>query len=1248
MVLTMVFGLVVPAYASTPAAEYTVTATYDSNKGHVSIGYPSGKSTAAAGETVRISTDANDGYVLKSITPPEGVTLTAVSGSTTDFTFVMPASNISVAVEFEEPQYAYTLSTAYEAIFGTVTLSQNGANKDDIVKVFVDPETDYVVDTVIARYGTNKSIVATAVGIDSYEFKMPAANTTVEVTFRSAYGAYDITLVNNSSRGDVSIVPAADKNDTVKIYVVPKAGYEVFDIDIYRTNKTSVTYTLISGSGYDYFVMPAYDVTVEVTYTTASGNYYVDLDYEETEGYVYLYKHNVSYGDFVNINYEAFAGYEIDTVSVFVTGTSTPVTVLTRVNNGVTNYFFKMPANDVTVSVDFKEYTGIYDVNLNFDGIGGDVTFNRSIANKGDIIKIYVDTDTNFSLSSLLVKDSDGSRVKHYEESDYYYFTMPEDDVTVYVELDEASDVGDYYVDIEDYNSECGSVRTSHNSADYRDTVTITITPNTGYYVLYVYVETDNGNDVSVRGTGKTRYFTMPSDDVIVSVIFAKGTVDDDEEDDDDDGYGDYTVSMVFDYLEGDIEIDKNSADEGEIVKIYTYPDPDYEVDDVYVIRKDYNDYVDVYSNGSYYYFYMPDSDVTVYVEFYAFDDESNYDGDYYIDLYFDEDYGTVRTTPYFGDYNDTVKIYVYPEVGYEVDSVVVRKENSTGTVTVRKSNNYYYFTMPKDDVAVYVEFCKENDDDDTTTTPSNVKHDIDLYYDEYYADVIQSHDTAKAGTRVDIEIDLVGSNTVKRVNVICQTTGESVTVKRSGTDYYFTMPDDDVFVDVVFKVEATGAYFVEYEFDEDQGTVRYSASMAGRATDVRFYVEPAEGYLIDEIEVFRDDNGRVITYEQLTNTIYRFTMPASDAVVVVTFKKEVVNYAVNVSTDTTMGTVTASTTVATAGTVISITPTPKTGYELDKITVTEHATNKPVSVKESNGVFTFTLPEASVNVNVNFKKRPVSYYIVSDYDNTMGKVTLSTGFATKGTTVTVTVKPEDEHEIVSVVGSYTSNGTTIICVPGANNTYTFTMPEDNVQIKVTMKQSVHVCSLLNYADVDLNEWYHKALDYVVKKGIMNGIGKDSAGKDYFNPKGTTTRAMVTTVLWRIAGSPKSTAALPYTDVPEGQWYTEAVRWAAANGLLINVTTGNKFEPNATIAREQFADVIYRFEQFKAGGKLEKPAYQLNFSDLNLLSDWAKDSMNWCNVNKIINGNANGTLNPKGSTTRAELAQILLNYKDFN
>ena len=168
------------------------------------------------------------------------------------------------------------------------------------------------------------------------------------------------------------------------------------------------------------------------------------------------------------------------------------------------------------------------------------------------------------------------------------------------------------------------------------------------------------------------------------------------------------------------------------------------------------------------------------------------------------------------------------------------------------------------------------------------------------------------------------------------------------------------------------------------------------------------------------------------------------------------------------------------------------------------------------------------------------------------------------------------------------------------------------------------------------------------KKGIMNGIGKDSAGKDYFNPKGTTTRAMVTTVLWRIAGSPKSTAALPYTDVPEGQWYTEAVRWAAANGLLINVTTGNKFEPNATIAREQFADVIYRFEQFKAGGKLEKPAYQLNFSDLNLLSDWAKDSMNWCNVNKIINGNANGTLNPKGSTTRAELAQILLNYKDFN
>ena len=179
MVIAMVVSFAVPAFASTEG--YTVTVNYDSTKGQVSVGYPSGKSSAAEGDTVRINTDANSGYELESIDAGDtNITLTPVTGSEGDYTFTMPASNVTINVEFAEPEYAYTLSLDYDSLYGDIWLEdgREGANQGDTVKVYYRCEEGYTVDSVKARYGTKSATVYEGT-LDYYYFTMPAANVTV-------------------------------------------------------------------------------------------------------------------------------------------------------------------------------------------------------------------------------------------------------------------------------------------------------------------------------------------------------------------------------------------------------------------------------------------------------------------------------------------------------------------------------------------------------------------------------------------------------------------------------------------------------------------------------------------------------------------------------------------------------------------------------------------------------------------------------------------------------------------------------------------------------------------------------------------------------------------------------------------------------------------------------------------------------------------------------------------------------------
>jgi Bacterial surface proteins containing Ig-like domains len=168
------------------------------------------------------------------------------------------------------------------------------------------------------------------------------------------------------------------------------------------------------------------------------------------------------------------------------------------------------------------------------------------------------------------------------------------------------------------------------------------------------------------------------------------------------------------------------------------------------------------------------------------------------------------------------------------------------------------------------------------------------------------------------------------------------------------------------------------------------------------------------------------------------------------------------------------------------------------------------------------------------------------------------------------------------------------------------------------------------FADVQNNAWYSEAIAYVYNKGMMNGT---DAGK--FEPDATTTRAMLVTMLFRLEGEPKAGAA-DFSDVVSGQWFSEAIAWAAASGVVNGYENGT-FAPNAAITREQLAVILWRYVGSPAASA------ELNFSDAATVSDWAQQAMQWAVSTGIINGD-NGALRPAGNATRAEVAMMLMRF----
>ena len=257
------------------------------------------------------------------------------------------------------------------------------------------------------------------------------------------------------------------------------------------------------------------------------------------------------------------------------------------------------------------------------------------------------------------------------------------------------------------------------------------------------------------------------------------------------------------------------------------------------------------------------------------------------------------------------------------------------------------------------------------------------------------------------------------------------------------------------------------------------------------------------------------------------------------------------------------------------------------------------------------------------------SYPITIPGKTENGSVTVSPKSASAGSTVTITVKPGSGY-VLETISVTDKNGNDLKLTDKGNGKYTFTMPTSKVEIKVTFMEDNSVLNF--FYDVPNDAYYYEAVKWAAENGITGGIGSS-----LFAPNQPCTRAQIVTFLWRAAGSPVVNYLMPFTDVDEGAYYAEAVRWAASTGIVTGLTE-TTFGTDSVCTRAQAAAMIYRCAQAQGKGFTGAWMFHLPFTDV---PEWAYESVAWCYMNGVTTGVSETSFAPGNDCTRAQIVTFL-------
>ena len=739
------------------------------------------------------------------------------------------------------------------------------------------------------------------------------------------------------------------------------------------------------------------------------------------------------------------------------------------------------------------------------------------------------------------------------------------------------------------------------------DKVTVAATPKSDAFGVLSIQPSDNVTDWNATsGT-----FTMPEGNVVFTVQFMP-----------------WRGITVDELGHGSIQTSVPKAMSTQTVTVTVTPDEGYEVERVYYkVGEKETDIVD----GS---FQMPDSDITIYAEL---KESTKYQ--IKCNQTIESNNGYVTAIPKTASANQKVTVITTAKEGYKATQITVFEDGETFTPIVI-NGDHGTFTMPAHDVTVVATFEKV----ETPATDHSIITASGITGGTLYSDKAMASDNELVTITAT---PYNGYKTVEVYYILSGSYGLKVPAKYVGDNQWqFTMPDAAVEVYATFKYDP---YYPVYDYHA------INVTSDGHCTvDVKNWAYCGEyvtiklsnfdaGYAFSYLKV----NGEYVTPYGFNGYLsYTFKMPSHSVAIEVGTTNVSGKYYIDTSYDSTLGGVEVwvnnnyvnnwhQGSWADHNDTVSFKVKPYYSDDVVSVSVVGKRTGWTYSCDYNSysGWYTFTMPKEDVTINVDFRSGVHKVYVDKVTD---GKLTVSDDWAKYGQIVYITAVP-DYGCTLSSLSVRTATGDSVHVYNAQKaDTYYFYMPDQYVSVSAVFTGKY---TSVPFNDVSYGDWYYDAVQFVYSRGIMDGV-------DYykFAPNGTITRGMIVTMLWRMAGEPFEMPVTSFTDVEIGRYYTTAVAWACRNGIADGMGEST-FGPNDAITREELVTLLYRYAQYFGhsciGTSIE------GFADAGSVSSYAYNAMCWAYKAGVVTGTTGSRLNPQGTASRAEAAQMIMSFSSF-
>ena len=610
---------------------------------------------------------------------------------------------------------------------------------------------------------------------------------------------------------------------------------------------------------------------------------------------------------------------------------------------------------------------------------------------------------------------------------------------------------------------------------------------------------------------------------------------------------------------------------------------------------------------------------------------------------------GSVSTSKTQAMREDKVVVNATPDPGYSVDSVYYYENGNVDNKTpITAVNGEYSFSMPDTGVTVGATF-KENDKYTITVSPTAGGYVT-----------VNPNGQVAAGTQVTVEAQPLMGYEVTKI-VYYESSQGSISPEDITTSKTFKMPAHNVTVQATFKkIETpTTDHSIVLASSIAGGEIWSSAYSAEAGETVYIYVYPERGWTTKDVYYKTTaDSGIVPTWQYLTHEywkdtqsyeVWSFVMPDHGVYVYAdfTYYDDYGTYYIDTSYDSTLGGVEVWVNNNYTGNnwhqgswadhndSVSFKVKPYYSDDVVSVSVVGKQTGWTYSYDYNSysGWYTFSMPREDVTISVDFRSGVHKVYVDKVTD---GKLTVSDDWAKYGQIVYITAVP-DYGCTLSSLSVRTATGDSVHVYNAQKaDTYYFYMPDQYVSVSAVFTGKY---TSVPFNDVSYGDWYYNAVQFVYSRGIMDGV-------DYykFAPNGTITRGMIVTMLWRMAGEPFEMPVTSFTDVEIGRYYTTAVAWACRNGIADGMGE-TKFGPNDAITREELVTLMYRYAQYFGhsciGTSIE------GFADAGSVSSYAYNAMCWAYKAGVVTGTTGSRLNPQGTASRAEAAQMIMSFYSF-